>query len=57
VATEDLVMLDERQNEDDKMVAVVLSDNCIFNQNVVTIPADEALSIVANIAIQLAVLQ
>lgn len=51
----DLVMLDET-NKEDKSVTIILSNDCMFNGNVVIIPLNEALSIVANITIQAATL-
>jgi len=59
VATRDLVMLndeDEDEKEDTKNIAIVISDRCMLNGNVITIPLNEALSIAANINIQIAML-
>ena len=60
MAAKDLIMLDEGEDaikeEDIKNIAIVISDNCMLNGSVLTMPLNEALSISANISIQVAML-
>ena len=60
MALKECIMLDEdiesKEEEGKKKIAIVLSDKCIVYKNIMTIPVDEALSIAANIDIQVAML-
>ena len=53
MANKELIMLEDSiENEEEKKVAIVISNSCMLNDNVLTIPLSEALGIIANISIQ-----
>lgn len=59
MAAKELKMVDDidgSEKESDRGVMIVLSDSCMLNGTVLTIPISEALAIASNITIQAAML-
>jgi len=60
VGAKDLVMLDEdgmkEEVEKNIIIVIMVSNNCTIKGKIVTMPIDEALSIAANIAVQVSMI-